>query len=78
MVKEVITDPLGEKIELDTEKIGYKKKSMCHECKKDWKTCENEEIKVTKEGKIIVFGPPTDDYGFPILMYCFAFDEKKE
>ena len=59
----------------DTEKIGEDNRSMCKKCRFDWKTCENREIRMEYQGKVIS-AAPIDKEGFPILVYCMYFEEK--
>ncbi len=73
MVEEIKTDAWGRKIKIDSSKVGSSKKSICLDCKKHWKTCENEDIKRIENGKVVTFGPPTDKKGNPILLYCGYF-----
>lgn len=63
---------------IDNDKLSFTDYSMCHVCRKDWKTCENEDIKTKKDGKIVIWGPTVDNYGYPILLYCGYFEKKSK
>ena len=69
---EFVDTPLG-KVGIDWSKLGVPDVPMCRRCKNDWRTCENWEIKREVDGKVEIFGPPTDEDGYPILLYCNPF-----
>lgn len=73
---EFIDTPLG-KVGFDWSKLGVPDAPMCRRCRNDWRTCENWEIKREVDGDVEVFGPPADEGGYPILMYCNSYDPRK-
>jgi len=71
-----VDSPLG-KVSIDWSKVASSDTPMCWQCKNDWRTCENWEIKREVNGKVEVFGPPADEGGYPILIYCNSFEPRK-
>lgn len=75
MAKRKLRDALGREITYDTDKAGSGDRSMCKRCRFDWKTCENDIIRMEAKGNIVCVAQ-TDEEGFPILFYCGFFEEK--
>jgi len=73
---QLVDTPSG-KVGIDWSKLGVPDAPMCRRCKNDWRTCENWEIKREVDGSVEVFGPPADEGGYPVLMYCSSYEPRK-